>query len=144
MFLLETPLPSRHLLATLTGRAYLLARFFSFFHILIKPERSGSRGFCDSNMSSVSRSMAWAAISRPSRSKSLIVFTNLASKLRVKVCPGFSERIRVSMMALYCAGPCDLAGLERYLRIRTAASFAALALDSAASTIAGKWRKSSA
>lgn len=78
-------------------------------------------------------------MSRPSRRSSFTVLTNLASMLRVKLWPGFSDRMRISIIELYCTVPDVFEGLDRYLRIRTAASLDALALDSAASTMAGRW-----
>lgn len=68
--------------------------------------------------------------------------TYLASKLRVKLWPGLSARMRMSMIALYWTWFGVLAGVDRYLRMRLAASFAAAGLDSALSTIWGRWTNS--
>lgn len=68
----------------------------------------------------------------------LQVSTNLASMLRVKVGPGLSARMRMSMTALYWKeGECLYVFL-RYCRMMRAHSEAASGDDSAASTIAGR------
>lgn len=117
----------------------LLYRSFSFFHIATSVARSSSHDRCVSMNSSVSRRNCCAFMSLPCRRRSLTVDVNLASRLRANVWPGLSMRIRTNMMALYCMCPGVLTGSERILRMRWAASLAALGLDSALSTMAGRW-----
>lgn len=54
-----------------------------------------------SNESIVSISIWRTLRSRPVRSNSLTVSTNFWSRFRVKVWPGLSARMRISMIALY-------------------------------------------
>lgn len=115
---------------------------FSLAHICSSSLRSSSHPRCCSRVSRYWRRELCTCQSRPVRSSSLTVVTNLASKLRVKVWPGLSTRMRMSMIALYWVWSVLPAGSERYLRMRKAASLAALGLDSAASTILGRWTNS--
>src|ERR1700712_2344474 len=61
----------------------------------------------------------------------------------VKVLPGLSARMRISMIALYCTRGLVYSSFPRYLRMTTAHSFAADGVDSAVSTIVGRYRTSS-
>ena len=116
---------------------------FSFCHIVISGCRVSSWLFWIWNSSSVSRRICCTLMSRPSRSSSFVVATNFPSRFFVNVGPGFSARIRTSMMALYCTYARMKFSFDRNLRITLAASFAAAGLDSAASTITGRCSTSS-
>lgn len=69
---------------------------------------------------------------------------NLGSaRLRVKVGPGLSERMRSSMIALYWTyGLVELFLRSSCLRMIEAAERAAVGEDSAESTMVGRWRTS--
>jgi hypothetical protein len=72
-----------------------------------------------------------------------MVLTNGLSKFRVKLGPGLSLRIRMSMIALYCTCGFDAHSFIKNFLICCAAAAAADGELSAASTIAGRWRTSS-
>ena len=70
-------------------------------HMLKSCPNPGSCVLCTSRVSSVSLSICCTLGSLPSLNNVLTTFTNLLSILRVKVGPGFSESIRISIMAVY-------------------------------------------
>ena len=74
---------------------------FSFFHISMTAFRPSSQAFVVSNVFKLSMSICITLRSRPFRSRSFIVSANFWSMFLVKVWPGLSAKMRISIMALY-------------------------------------------
>lgn len=121
-----------------TRTPLLETRSFSCLHMLINPARFSSSAFVFSKSSKVSIRICCTLGSRLDLSKSRTTSMNFLSKLRVKLFPGLSVRMRMTIMALYCHEVLGLFSFVKYFRIWRAHSAAAAGEDSAASTMGGR------